>query len=62
MASTKLKSTRKKCEHDKYKYLCSLCGGSGLCEHRMRKIFCKECDGVHIFSIEYTVGIQKYTN
>lgn len=47
MASTKPKSTRKKCEHDKYKYLCSLCGGSGLCEHGMRKIFCKECDGAY---------------
>ena len=46
MASTKPeKYVRKKCEHDKYKYLCPLCGGSGLCEHGIRKIFCKECDG-----------------
>ena len=46
MASTKPeKYVRKKCEHDKYKYLCSLCGGSGLCEHGIRKILCRECDG-----------------
>lgn len=44
-ASNKPKCIRKKCEHDKYKYLCSICGGSGLCEHGERKIFCKICDG-----------------
>ena len=49
MASIKPKYTRKKCEHDKYKYLCSLCGGSGLCKHGMRKIFCKVCDGGFYF-------------
>ena len=41
----KSKYIRKKCEHKKYKYLCSICGGSGLCEHGIRKCFCKVCDG-----------------
>ena len=34
-----------KCCHEKIKYFCVECGGSGICEHGKQKYGCKECGG-----------------
>ena len=35
-----------KCEHNKQKYTCKECKGSGICEHNRRKSTCKVCDPI----------------
>jgi hypothetical protein len=39
---------RKKCEHNREKYICKECGGSGICEHNRQKKSCKDCGGSQI--------------
>lgn len=34
---------KKKCEHNKDKYYCTLCGGKGICEHKKYKNRCELC-------------------
>jgi hypothetical protein len=41
---TKDKGSRK-CEHDKRKSECKMCGGSQICEHDKRKSQCTQCGG-----------------
>ena len=41
-------SQRKKCIHNREKYRCKDCGGSGICSHNREKSGCKECKGSSI--------------
>lgn len=34
-----------RCEHNRRRDQCKLCGGSGICEHNQRKHYCKICGG-----------------
>lgn len=45
MSGDKPKYIRKKCDHNKQKYLCIECGGDGLCRHNKQSYYCKECGG-----------------
>ena len=45
---TKAPSVKKKCPHDRIKYQCKECGGSGYCEHGRLKTRCKGCGGSDI--------------
>ena len=40
--------SRKKCEHNKYKYRCVECKGSAICQHNKVKYICVECKGSEI--------------
>ena len=42
------KYNRNKCIHNREKYRCKLCVGSGICEHFKRKTVCKICCGSQI--------------
>lgn len=48
MSEEKPKYVRKKCEHNKQKYLCVDCKGKGICDHNKIKAICKDCQGVSI--------------
>ena len=37
MTDNKPKYIRKKCEHNKYSYICKECGGKGVCLHNKLK-------------------------
>ncbi|NDB55226.1 hypothetical protein EB169_05285 [archaeon] len=37
---------KKRCEHNKRKYHCIECCGSGICEHNKRRLECRECGGI----------------
>ena len=44
----KNKRINSRCEHDKYKSCCKICGGSRLCQHDKDKYKCIECKGSQV--------------
>lgn len=36
------------CKHERQKYSCKDCNGSGICKHKRHKQVCKECNGAEI--------------
>jgi hypothetical protein len=42
------RNNNEKCEHNKRKSQCEVCGGSEICEHNKRKSICKTCNGASI--------------
>ena len=43
-----IKNTTQFCEHNKVRYTCKECHGSGICEHNKHKTICIECRGALI--------------
>ena len=50
MSEEKPNYIRKKCPHNKQKYLCIDCKGKGICSHNKQKSICKQCKGASICS------------
>jgi hypothetical protein len=44
----KKSKNKNKCEHNRHKQYCKLCGGSSICHHNRRKSKCKLCGGSSI--------------
>jgi hypothetical protein len=48
MSEVKNTYIRKKCVHNRQKYICKECNGKGICEHNRVKSICKDCKGSSI--------------